>query len=78
VLHLGGEKVEKTKVPDYARLLPEPIRRFTTKGVYDAEEHQHCRSSRAAAMAGRIRTWCTSSSRASSRNAPLSRMYTSR
>lgn len=27
--------------PDYAKLLPEPIRHFTTKGVYDAEEHQH-------------------------------------
>jgi predicted dehydrogenase len=40
VLHLGGEKVEKVKVPDYAHLLPEPIRRFTTKGVYD-DEHAH-------------------------------------
>lgn len=27
--------------PDYARLLPEPIQRFTTKGVYDTDEHQH-------------------------------------
>jgi len=27
-------------VPDYAHLLPEPIRRFTTKGVYD-EAHAH-------------------------------------
>ena len=41
VLHVGGEKVEKVKIPDYARLLPEPIQRFTTKGVYDADEHQH-------------------------------------
>ncbi len=41
VLHVGGEKVEKVKIPDYAHLLPEPIRRFTTKGVYDADEHQH-------------------------------------
>jgi hypothetical protein len=41
VLHVGGEKVEKTKVPDYAKYLPEPIQRFTTKGVYDADEHQH-------------------------------------
>jgi predicted dehydrogenase len=40
-LHVGGEKVEKTKVPDYAKYLPEPIQRFTTKGVYDADEHQH-------------------------------------
>lgn len=41
VLHTGGEKVEKVKVPDYAHLLPEPIRPFTTKGVYDAEAHAH-------------------------------------
>src|SRR5712664_1567441 len=41
ILHVGGEKVEKVKVPDYAQLLPEPVRRFTTKGVYDAAEHQH-------------------------------------
>lgn len=40
LLHTGGEIVEKIKVPDYAHLLPEPIRRFTTKGVYDAE-NQH-------------------------------------
>jgi len=39
VLH-AGEKPERVKVPDYAHLLPEPIRRFTTKGVYDAE-HAH-------------------------------------
>ena len=31
----------KVTVPDYAHLLPEPIRRFTTKGVYDADEQQH-------------------------------------
>ena len=30
---------ERVKVPDYAHLLPEAIRRFTTKGVYDAGEH---------------------------------------
>ena len=36
VVHVG-EKPERATVPDYARLLPEPIRRFTTKGVYDAE-----------------------------------------
>ena len=29
------------KVPDYAKLLPEPIRRFTTKGVYNLEDEQH-------------------------------------
>jgi hypothetical protein len=35
-----GERPERVTVPDYARLLPEPIRRFTTKGVYDAA-HAH-------------------------------------
>lgn len=32
---------EKIECPDYAKLLPEPIRRFTTKGIYDADDHQH-------------------------------------
>ena len=32
---------EKVACPDYAHLLPGPIQRFTTKGVYDGEEHQH-------------------------------------
>jgi predicted dehydrogenase len=32
---------QKVKVPDYARLLPEPVRMFTTKGVYDLQEHTH-------------------------------------
>lgn len=32
-----GEKPERVNVPDYARLLPEEIQRFTTKGVYDDE-----------------------------------------
>jgi len=32
---------KRVPVPDYARLLPEPIQRFTTGGVYDADEHQH-------------------------------------
>ena len=36
-----GEKAERVKVPDYARLLPEPIQRFTTQGVYDMSEHTH-------------------------------------
>jgi hypothetical protein len=36
-----GEQPKRVKVPDYAKLLPEPIRPFTTRGVYDAEEHQH-------------------------------------
>lgn len=39
VVHIG-EQPERVKVPDYAHLLPEPIRRFTTKGVYD-DEHAH-------------------------------------
>ena len=32
---------QEVESPDFARLLPEPIQRFTTKGVYDADEHQH-------------------------------------
>ena len=40
VLH-RGEKPERVQVPDFAALLPEGIRRFTTKGVYDAQETQH-------------------------------------
>ncbi len=32
---------EPVKVPDYAHLLPESIQMFTTKGVYDLDEHQH-------------------------------------
>ncbi|MEQ9440642.1 MAG: Gfo/Idh/MocA family oxidoreductase [Cyclobacteriaceae bacterium] len=32
---------EKVESPDYAHLLPEPIQRFTTGGVYDSDEHQH-------------------------------------
>ncbi|MCU0353538.1 MAG: Gfo/Idh/MocA family oxidoreductase [Cytophagales bacterium] len=31
----------RVKVPDYAHLLPEPIRQFTTQGVYDLGENQH-------------------------------------
>ena len=34
VIH-AGENPERVTVPDYARLLPAPIQRFTTKGVYD-------------------------------------------
>jgi predicted dehydrogenase len=40
VLH-RGEKPERVKTPDFADRLPEGIRRFTTKGVYDADETQH-------------------------------------
>lgn len=35
-----GEQPERVKVPDYACLLPQPIRTFTQKGVYD-EENAH-------------------------------------
>jgi predicted dehydrogenase len=36
-----AEIPEEVECPDFASLLPEGIRRFTTKGVYDADEHQH-------------------------------------
>ncbi len=32
---------EEVHSPDYAHLLPEEIQRFTTKGVYDTDDHQH-------------------------------------
>ena len=32
---------QRLAVPDFAHLLPEPLRPFTTGGVYDAGEHQH-------------------------------------
>ncbi len=32
---------QRVSVPDYAHLLPEPIRRFTTKGVYDTKGNEH-------------------------------------
>ncbi|MBI4604775.1 MAG: Gfo/Idh/MocA family oxidoreductase [Planctomycetes bacterium] len=32
---------QRVKVPDYGHLLPAEIRSFTTKGVYDAQEHAH-------------------------------------
>ena len=32
---------ERVKVPDYAHLLPGPIQKFTTKGVYDIAENTH-------------------------------------
>ena len=36
-----GEQPQRVKVPDYAHLLPEPLRRFTAAGVYDADKQQH-------------------------------------
>jgi predicted dehydrogenase len=45
VIHTIGlpepEVPRRVPVPDFAHLLPEPIRRFTTKGVYNAEDEQH-------------------------------------
>lgn len=32
---------EEIHSPDYAHYLPEPIQRFTTRGVYDTDDHQH-------------------------------------
>ncbi len=40
VIHTG-ETPEKVTIPDYAHLLPEPIRSFTTGGVYDDSGNQH-------------------------------------
>ncbi len=31
----------RVKVPDFAKLLPPEIQNFTTKGVYDADDHAH-------------------------------------
>ena len=36
-----GEDAERIEIPDYAHLLPESIREYTTHGVYDATENQH-------------------------------------
>ncbi len=36
-----GEKGSRVQIPDYAHLLPEEIRRFTTQGVYDEKSNQH-------------------------------------
>jgi predicted dehydrogenase len=41
VLHTGGEGVRRLETPDFAHLLPEPIQRFTKKGVYDLEGNEH-------------------------------------
>ena len=32
---------EEIESPDFAKLLPQAIQHFTTKGVYDSDEHQH-------------------------------------
>jgi len=36
-----GERAERVEIPDYAARLPEGIRKYTTEGVYDAEENVH-------------------------------------
>ena len=45
VIHTIGlpepEIPRRVPVPDFAHLLPGPIQRFTTKGVYDAEDETH-------------------------------------
>jgi hypothetical protein len=41
VVHLGGEDAKHAAIKDYAHLLPEGIREFTTKGVYNMEENKH-------------------------------------
>ena len=45
VIHTIGlaepEIPRRVPVPDFASLLPGPIQRFTTKGVYDAEDETH-------------------------------------
>ena len=45
VIHTKGlpepEIPQRVKVPDYGHLLPGPIQRFTTKGVYNADDEQH-------------------------------------
>jgi predicted dehydrogenase len=40
VIHTG-ESPERVKIPDYAHLLPQEIRSFTTAGVYDSDDNQH-------------------------------------
>ena len=40
VIHYG-EDAKRVPVPDYAKLLPAEIQRFTTKGVYDLEGETH-------------------------------------
>jgi predicted dehydrogenase len=40
VIH-AGEEPTRVKVPDYAAILPEEIREYTSKGVYDSEANQH-------------------------------------
>ncbi|MFT7677137.1 MAG: putative dehydrogenase [Planctomycetota bacterium] len=40
ILH-HGEEPRRVETPDFAERLPEGIRRYTTKGVFDDDENQH-------------------------------------
>ena len=51
---------QRVAAPDFAHLLPEPIQRFTTGGVYDADDHQHLSFTQGAVMAAAIRISCMS------------------
>ncbi|GGD83386.1 Gfo/Idh/MocA family protein [Paenibacillus nasutitermitis] len=37
----AGEQAQRVEVPDYAHLLPEGIRPYTTQGVYDSDDNRH-------------------------------------
>ena len=41
VMRLGSEDAKHAAIKDYAYLLPEGIREFTTKCVYDMAENKH-------------------------------------
>ena len=41
ILHTGGEDAKRVQIPDFAHRLPEGIRRYTTKGVYDESGNVH-------------------------------------
>jgi hypothetical protein len=36
-----GEKPSRVKVPDFARLLPPQVQKFTRAGVYDSKDKRH-------------------------------------
>ena len=64
-----GEKPERVTVPDFAHLLPEGIRRYTTKGVYDADEAQHLSFTQGSGHGGSHPHMATSSLAPSSKTA---------
>jgi hypothetical protein len=75
VVHVGV-KPDRVTIPDYAGLLPEPIRRFTTKGVYDVE-HAHLSFIQGGGTAARTPTWSMNSYRVSSKAGRRFRTYIS-